>query len=129
MSYLVDTDVLVDVSRGNRAAIAYVDSLNNDWALSAMTALEFIAGAKNQREVGLIGRLIEVYETIPVDAAIGRRAYDLLKEYAGSHGLRTFDSPIAATAMHERRTLVTRNRKHFEMIIGLTINVPDYWRT
>jgi predicted nucleic acid-binding protein len=34
MSYLVDTDVLVDVSRGNRAAIAYVDSLNNDWALS-----------------------------------------------------------------------------------------------
>jgi predicted nucleic acid-binding protein len=74
------TDVLVEVSRGNRAAIAYVDGLNNDWALSAMMALEFIAGAKNQREVGLIDRLIKVYETIPLDAAIGRRAYDLLAQ-------------------------------------------------
>jgi predicted nucleic acid-binding protein len=128
MSYLVDTDVLVDVSRGNRAAVAYVDSLNNDWALSAMTALEFIAGAKNQRKVGLIDGLIEVYETIPVDVPIGRRAYDLLKIYAGSHGLRAFDSLIAATAMNEGRTLVTRNRKHFEMIKGLMIYVPDYWR-
>jgi tRNA(fMet)-specific endonuclease VapC len=86
-------------------------------------------GPRTSGRFGLIDRLIEVYETIPVDAAIGRRAYDLPKEYAGSHGLRTFDSLIAATAMHERRTLVTRNRKHFEMIIGLTINVPDYWRT
>jgi tRNA(fMet)-specific endonuclease VapC len=126
MPYLVDTDVLINVSRGNQGAIAYVDSLNNDWALSAMTALEFIAGAKSQREVGLIDHLIEVYETIAVDGAIGRRAYDLLKAYAKSHGLRTFDSLIAATAILERRTLVTRNRKHFEMIGELAIDVPKY---
>src|ERR1035438_4934161 len=69
MSYLIDTDVLVDVSRGNKAAIGYIDSLNNDWTLSAMTALEFIACAKNQREVGLIDRLIQVYETTPVNDA------------------------------------------------------------
>ena len=126
MSYLIDTDVLVDVSRGNKAAIAYIDSLNNDWTLSAMTALEFIAGAKNQREVGLIDRLIQVYETTPVNDATGRLAYNLLKTYAKSDGLRTFDSLIAATAILERRTLVTRNRKHFEMIGGLAIVVPDY---
>jgi predicted nucleic acid-binding protein len=33
---------------------------------------------------------------------------------------------MAATAMLERRTLVTRNRRHFEMIGGLAIEVPEY---
>jgi predicted nucleic acid-binding protein len=61
-------------------------------------------------------------------AAIGRLAM-IYSRMPKSHGLRTLDSLIAATAMHEGRTLVTRNRKHFEMTVGLTINVPDYWRT
>ena len=126
MPYLVDTDVLVDVSRNAQGAIACLDGLGNDWALSAMTALELISGAKNQREVELIDRLIDVYETIPVDEAIGKRAYDLLKTYARSHGLRTFDSLIAATAIEEQRTLVTRNRKHFGMINGLALETPEY---
>jgi tRNA(fMet)-specific endonuclease VapC len=126
MPYIVDTDVLVDVSRNNQAAIAFIDHLGDDWALSAITALELISGAKNQREVALIDRLIEVYETMPVNDAIGKRAYDLVKSYAKSNGLRTFDSLIAATAMEERRTLVTRNRKHFEMIDGLAIDIPKY---
>jgi predicted nucleic acid-binding protein len=72
--------------------------LGGDWVLSAMTALELIAGAKDQREIALIDKLIEAYETIPVNDRIGRRAYDLLKTYAKPNGLRTFDSLIAATA-------------------------------
>jgi predicted nucleic acid-binding protein len=88
MPYLLDTDVLVDLSRNNRAAVAYVDHLSNDWALSAITAREFISGAKNQREVELIDRLLEIYELLPVNDAIGRRAYDLLKTYAKSQALR-----------------------------------------
>jgi predicted nucleic acid-binding protein len=126
MPYLLDADVLVDLSRNNRAAVAYVDHLSNDWALSAITALEFISGAKNQREVELSDRLVEIYELLPVNDAIGGRAYDLLKIYAKSNGLRTFDSLIAATAIEERRTLVTKNRKHFEMIDGLAIDIPQY---
>lgn len=59
MSWLVDTDVLIDVSRNNNGAIAYIDRLGSDWALSAMTALELISGAKNQREVELVDRLLE----------------------------------------------------------------------
>src|SRR5260221_11999053 len=126
MPFLIDTDVLVDVSRNNQAAIAYVDQLSNDWSLSAMTALELISGAKNQRDVELINRLIEVYDTIPVNEAIGRHAYDLLKVYAKSSGRRTFDSLIAATAIEGQRRLATNNRKHFAMIHGLAIDVPKY---
>jgi predicted nucleic acid-binding protein len=40
--------------------------------------------------------------------------------------LRTFDALIAATAIAEGFTLVSRNRKHFHMIGGLVLEVPEY---
>ena len=53
-------------------------------------------------------------------------AYELLKRYAKSDGLRTFDALIAATAIEAGLTLVSKNRKHFQMISGLNLEVPDY---
>jgi len=53
-------------------------------------------------------------------------AYELLKRYAKSDGLRTFDALIAATAIEAGLTLVSKNRKHFQMINGLNLEVPDY---
>jgi predicted nucleic acid-binding protein len=47
-------------------------------------------------------------------------------DYAKSHGLHVFDSLTAATALEEGLTLVTRNKRHFSMIEGLTFQVPDY---
>ena len=63
---------------------------------------------------------------VPINDEIGRRAYELLKAYAKSHGLHVFDSLIAATAIENGLTLVTLNRKHYHMIDGLRIQVPDY---
>ncbi len=68
--------------------------------------------------------------TFPVHADLRAQitglAYDLLKRYAKSDGLRTFDALIAATAMAEGFTLVSRNRKHFHMISDLMLEVPTY---
>jgi predicted nucleic acid-binding protein len=61
-----------------------------------------------------------------VNDRIGKRAYDLLKIYAMSHGLRTFDSLIAAIALEGELTLVTRNLKHFGMIDGIRLQIPNY---
>jgi len=61
-----------------------------------------------------------------IDTAIGLLAYDLLKAYSKSDGLRTFDSLIAATAMARDLVLSSRNRKHFAMIEGLQIQVPQF---
>lgn len=55
-----------------------------------------------------------------------RRAYYLMKTHARSDGLRTFDALIAATALEEGLGLATKNRKHFRMITGLNIDVPNY---
>ncbi len=61
-----------------------------------------------------------------IDAAIGQRAYELLKRYAKSDGLRTFDSLIAATAIEQNCGLDSKNRKHFAMIEGLRLEAPQY---
>jgi len=47
MAYLIDSDVRVDSTRGNAKAADYLDSLGGDGLLSALTALELIAGARN----------------------------------------------------------------------------------
>lgn len=66
------------------------------------------------------------YAAIPPTEEITRRAYYLMKTYARSDGLRTFDALIAATALEEGLGLATKNRKPFRMITGLTIDVPNY---
>jgi len=63
---------------------------------------------------------------VPLSESIGAEAYRLLKTYAKSHGLHVFDSLIAATAIEKAFTRVTLNRKHYQMIEGLLLEVPDY---
>jgi predicted nucleic acid-binding protein len=49
-----------------------------------------------------------------------------MKIYAKAAGLRTLDSLIAATALDEGFTLASKNRKHFQMISELSLEVPKY---
>ena len=124
--YLVDTDVMIDVSRRNAAAATFVDSLD-DVTISIITAHELIVGARNQRDADGIDGLIRIYPVhADLDARITARAYQLLKRHAKADGLRTFDALIAATAVENSFTLVSKNRKHFQMIAELKLEVPNY---
>ena len=77
MPYLLDSDVLIDVSRGKLAAREYLDALPEGWAISQVSALELIVGARDNRDlpyrhlpVGLRSR--------PLRESTSTRAYDLL---------------------------------------------------
>jgi predicted nucleic acid-binding protein len=50
MVSLIDTDVMIDLSRGNAEAASYLDSLS-DPAISIITAQELIVGARNKRDL------------------------------------------------------------------------------
>lgn len=126
MPYLLDSDVLIDLSRGKPAAHEYLDALQEGWAISQVSALELIVGSRDNRDLTVIDAFLTVFVVIPLLESTGRRAYDLLKRYAKSHGLHVFDSLVAATALEEGLTSVTRNRRHFGMIEGLSLSVPRY---
>jgi predicted nucleic acid-binding protein len=49
--FLIDSNVLIDVSRGNAAAIKYVDALSEPWSISQVTAMELIVGARDKPEL------------------------------------------------------------------------------
>jgi predicted nucleic acid-binding protein len=124
MAHLVDTDVLIDLATNNQGAIGYVNSMAEGWSVSIITALELIVGARDKKEVAKIDQFLNAVAVVPLTPAVGTRAYLLLKQFSRSHGLRVFDSLIAAAAIEENRTLLTRNEKHFRMIPDL--EVPQY---
>ena len=126
MPYLLDSDVLIDVSRGKPAARDYLDSLAEGWAISQVTALELIVGARDRRDLASIDAFLSRYIIVSLRDSIGTRAYQLVKRYSKSHGLHVFDSLVAATAMEEGLTLITRNRRHFGMIEDLDLVITQY---
>jgi toxin FitB len=126
MPYLVDSDIMVDLTRESGAAADYLDGLAGLWSISTITCLELLAGARTQRETNDLDFVLSGYRAIPPNEDITRRAYYLMKTYARSHGLRTLDSLIAATALEGGLTLATKNRKHFQMIGDLKLEVPNY---
>lgn len=47
MPFLIDSNVLIDVSRGNAGATKYLDRLGEPCSLSQVTAMELIVGARD----------------------------------------------------------------------------------
>ena len=126
MPYLLDSDVLIDISRNRTESIDYVDTLPDPWAISQVTAMELLVGARNRREIAYLDAFLSSYPIVRLSESLGKRAYQLLMDYSKSHGLHVFDSVIAATALEQGLTLVTRNKRHFAMIDSLVLEVPDY---
>src|SRR5271168_1497779 len=62
MVSLIDTDVMIDLSRGNADAADYVDSLS-DPVISIVTAQELIVGAKDKRDLNAIDSLVSKVRT------------------------------------------------------------------
>jgi predicted nucleic acid-binding protein len=87
--------------------------LDHDFFISLLVSRpkELIVGAGDKRDLAGIDSPVSAYPMIHIDASIGQLAYDLLKRYAKSDDLRTFDSLIAAAAMVRDFQLVSRNRK------------------
>jgi len=108
MVYLIDTDVMIDVSRENANAASYVDSLS-DPAISIITAHELIVGSRDKRDLLGIDSLVSAYPVVHIDAAIGQLAYDLLKRHARSDGLPHFRFPDRRHS--DRAGLCTRHQK------------------
>jgi predicted nucleic acid-binding protein len=88
--------------------------------------MELIVGARDKRELTTIDSFLAMYQVVPLSESIAAGAYRLLKTYAKMHRLHLFDSLIAATAIEKALTLVTLNRKRYQMIDGVVLEVPDY---
>ncbi len=62
-----------------------------------------------------LNALFAAIHCISIDAKIGVRAGEYLRQFAKSHHLELGDALIAATASLHNVSLWTRNRKHYPM--------------
>ena len=117
---LFDTDVMVWMLRGNKAAANEIDSAAAR-AISAVTYMELLFGAHDAREVKTIRRTLEAldFRVLPVTESISNRAVAIMEEFALSVRLDPDDAMIFATALDLDITLCSGNEKHFRPIEGL----------
>lgn len=73
-AFLIDTDVLIDISRGNSDAADFVDGLAGDIFIARISALELIVGARNKKDQRVIEKFISLYSIKELSDAIGRAA-------------------------------------------------------
>jgi len=125
-AFLIDTDVLIDISRGNTDAADFVDTLPGDIFIGRISAMELIVGARNKRDQKVIEKFISLYSIQELSDAIGHEAHQRLKQYAKAHGLALADALIAATAIVNDLILVSRNEKHFRPIKELRFSKATY---
>lgn len=123
---IVDSDVLINASRGQKQAIDFLIQSSNAETLyvSVISYLELQAGARDKVELRRVEKFLSRFVLITFSDAVSRRAITLMQQYRLSHGLALPDALIAATALENDETLATSNVRDFEFISGLQTISP-----
>lgn len=118
MTVLVDSDILIEVSRGVNATIlskwAELSESKSVILCSPVTVAELWHGAR-PNEYDSITNLFQTLLCVPVDSETGKQAGEYLRKYRKSHSVELGDALIASAATLHGATLWTRNRKHYPM--------------
>jgi predicted nucleic acid-binding protein len=120
---IVDTDILIDVARGDSDAINCLLRLEKTsvLAVSAVTQLELIVGCRNKTELRNLEQFLSRYQILKITGQISDRAVELLRQYFLSHGLLIADGLIAATALIHNEAFITKNQRDFRFITDLNL--------
>ena len=120
---IVDTDILIDVSRQIEQAINTLDGYfeSHSVAVSVVTQLELMLGCENKREFENLDEFLKRFEIIDVSKSISQKSVALFRNYRLSHGVMIADMLIAATALEFESSLLSKNQKDFKFISDLNL--------
>ena len=118
MTYLIDTDVMVDFFKHKDPAKGVIEKLSQDatLALSTLTITELRSGWTRKEADFLLPHLYALCAVVPVSKEIAEQAGKWRQEYKSKGvSLGTPDTVIAATAYLNNYPLLTNNTKHYPM--------------
>ena len=127
MSYLIDTDWLIDALLGVPRAVTTLERLSDDdLGISIVSYGELFEGAVGSPDpherLAHYRDFLDRFTTIPLSDPVMERFARTRRELRTTGRLiPDLDLLIGATAVTHDLTLVTRNLRHFERIPGLEI--------
>lgn len=123
--FIFDTDIIIAYLRNHQPSVKFIDDFlnqNKEIYLSVITEAELYAGKStriNEKKIEIILHLAR-YQIIELD----RKTAKLAGEIRRDCDVLLVDALIAATAILNHCTLVTRNIKHFAKIPKLKVLKP-----
>lgn len=87
---LLDTTVLIDLSRGNTEAADFIDAARaSDIPLfvSVISAMELFAGCRDKAEIQKAEKLVASFNLVHLSTASSAAAYELMRKHSKGHGL------------------------------------------
>lgn len=114
-TFLLDTNIIIDLLRSRSVAKDWVLNASGTLALSTMSVAELYAGIHNQQQKNQIEWFLQSLTIIDVSIETAKLAGRFKGQYFKSHGTDIIDAMIAATAELHSLELVTMNTKHFPM--------------
>lgn len=123
---LIDTDVLIDFSRGIEQAREQLRDVETEYALaiSVITQLELMVGCEDKEAFQSLQQFLDDFNILQLNSSISEKAVELFEKYRLSHGVLIPDMLIASTFLTLDIPLMSKNRKDFHFIDGL--NLVDY---
>ena len=121
---MLDTDVLIDLSRKHPPALAWLETLTEYPTAAGFAALELLFGCRDRRQLNEARLLLDLFETHWPSAKELDFVKNTYPELKLSHHLGVFDALIAVTAISANSILITFNEKHFNPIPGLRTLQP-----
>ena len=126
MAVLIDTDLLIDLERGNAAAESLLG--DEERAISVITVSELLhgvlraQGATRARRQAFVEHLLAGLPAIPITELVARIHADIWSGLANrGEPIGAHDLWIAATAVAHGLGIATRNNSHFDRIPGLRV--------
>lgn len=120
---LIDTDILIDVSRNIKEAIDCLATIEEKHTpmVSVVTQMELLVGCRNKLELQKTEEFLKRFHVIKLNENISEIALNLLIKYRLSHGLLIPDALIAATALHIEQSFISKNQRDYCFISNLLL--------
>jgi predicted nucleic acid-binding protein len=121
---LADTDVLIDFLAGIEPVRSRIAAyLERDMVqTTAITAFELLSGAREGKRGDAVRELVKGLPVAPLERKGATHAAAVRQQLeTGGERIGMADSLIAGIALAGGFSLLTRNRKHFNRVSGLTL--------
>ncbi|MEX2602219.1 MAG: type II toxin-antitoxin system VapC family toxin [Balneolaceae bacterium] len=98
---LIDTDVLIDFSRGVEKTKEKLKKQESEYklAISVVTQLELMVGCENKADFNSLKEFLEDFEILQLNSSISKKSVELFEKYRLSHGVLIPDMLIASSAL------------------------------